>query len=432
MNEAVPRASRIDGDWKVLCKDIGVRLAGTDGEEKAARYILAEFEKAGCQNCHMETFPCMSRRKAEVHVEVDLGNGWQKVESAAVTGSSSTGGTVEGEAVWLEMPEHAPLLEPGSLSDRIAIIFGALPEVVEDHVRLVKSRPLAVVHVDHRLPFDWAKNDGTYPLWVKKHGFPPTVTVPFRDAWSWRMTERIRLKVQMEMEMLEGESQNVVAEIPGSDPEKGLILIGAHHDSQAGNVGADDNASGVVAILELARLLQAAGFRRTIRLVSFGTEEQLSVGSARYVTDHRDELENIDLMINFDSIASPLGHHQLFCSGGEGFANYTVDLLREKGMHVQLKREAVPFADHFPFTVYEVPSLWFFRENFPGGRWQHHSVHDNLDNVSTSVLMDVVSAVCRLVEDAAVRDDLPFERGLDPGIRDKTMLLARTLYELPE
>jgi Iap family predicted aminopeptidase len=432
MSNVKAQTARILRDWRVLCEDIGERLAGTDGEEWAARYVLNEFERAGCQNCHMETFPCRSRRKAEVHVEVDLGKGWQEVESAAVTGSSSTGGTVEGEAVWLEMPEHASLLEPDSLSNRIVIIFGALPEVVEHHVLLVKARPLAVVHVDHRLPFDWAKNDGTYPLWVKKHGFPPTVTVPFRDAWSWKMTECIRLRVQMEMEMLEGESQNVVAEIPGSDPEKGLILIGAHHDSQAGNVGADDNASGVVAILELARMLQAKDFKRTIRLVSFGAEEQLSVGSARYVTDHRGELFNIGLMINFDSIASPLGHHQLFCSGGEDLANYTVDLLREKGLHVQLKREAVPFADHFPFTVYEVPSIWFFRENFPGGRWQHHSVHDNLDNVSTSVLMDVVSAVCRLVEDAAMREDLPFARGLDPGIREKTMLFARTLYELQE
>ena len=432
MDNIKPGASRIERDWKVLCQDIGIRLAGTEGEERAARYILGEFEKAGCQNCHAEAFPCRSRRKAEVHVEVNLGKGWQEVESAAVTGSSSTDGTVQGEAVWLEMPEHASLLEPDSLSDKIAIIFGALPEVVEHHIRLVKSRPLAVVHVDHRLPFDWAKNDGTYPLWVKKHGFPPTVTVPFRDAWSWRMADVVQLRIVSQMEMVEGESQNVVAEIPGTNPEKGLILIGAHHDSQAGNVGADDNGSGVVAILEFARLLQNRDFKRTVRLVSFGDEEQLSVGSARYVTYHRQHLEGIGLMINFDSIASPLGHHQLFCSGGEDLADYVVNLLREDGLHVQLKREAVPFADHFPFTVYGVPSLWFFRENFPGGRWQHHSIHDNLDNVSTNVLMDVVSGVYRLVNDAAMRDDLPFARGLDPGIREKTMRLARTLYELPE
>jgi aminopeptidase YwaD len=424
--------TRIERDWKVLCRDIGIRLAGTEGEERAADYILMEFEKAGCANCHVETFPCRSRRKTEVHVEVNLGKGWQDVECAAVTGSASTDGTVQGEAQWLEMPEHAPLLKPGSLLGKVAIIFGALPEVVEHHVSLVQSKPLAVVHVDHRLPFEWAKNDGTYPLWVKKHGFPPTVTVPFRDAWSWRKAESVQLRIGSQMEMVDGESQNVVADIPGRDPDKGLILFGAHHDSQAGNVGADDNGSGVVAILELARVLQGMNFERTLRFVSFGDEEQLSVGSAQYVTMHRQDLEHIGLVINFDSIASPLGHHQVFCSGDKDLADYVMGLFRENGLFVQLKREAVPFADHFPFTVYEVPSLWFFRENFPGGRWQHHSIHDNLDNVSTGVLVDVLSGVARLVHDAAMLRDLPFDRCLDPGIREKTMRLARTLYELPE
>ena len=92
MSDTRPQAARVERDWKVICQDIGVRLAGTEGEERAARYILDEFEKAGCVNCHMEAFPCRSRRKTEVSVEVDLGNGWQEGESAAVTGSSSTGG----------------------------------------------------------------------------------------------------------------------------------------------------------------------------------------------------------------------------------------------------------------------------------------------------------------------------------------------------
>lgn len=432
MKELKPEASRIEKHWSMICEQIGIRLAGTEGEERAAQYILEEFEKAGCQNCHLENFPCRSRRRAEVRVEVDVGKGWQEVECAAVTGSSSTDGTVQGEVVWLEMPEHASLLETDLLSDKIAIIFGALPEVVEHHIKLVKSKPLSVVHVDHRLPFDWAKNDGTYPLWVRKYGFPPTVTVPFHDAWSWRKASSVQLRIRSQMEMVEGVSQNVVADIPGAEPAKGLILLGAHHDSQAGNVGADDNASGVVAVLELSRMLQAGHFKRAVRLVSFGDEEQLSVGSARFVSDHRKDLDDIGLMINFDSIASPLGHHQLFCSGGEDLADYATGLIGERGLHVQLKREAVPFADHFPFTVYGVPSLWFFRENFPGGRWQHHSIHDNLDNVSTPVLMDVVSAVYGLVSDAAMRKDLPFSRGLDPEIREKTMLLAKTLYELPD
>jgi Zn-dependent M28 family amino/carboxypeptidase len=312
------------------------------------------------------------------------------------------------------------------------MLFGALPEVVEHHIMLVKAGPLAVVHVDHRLPFDWAKNDGTYPLWVRKHGFPPMVTVPYLEAWTWRKTGSLHLRVRSEMDMVDAESQNVVAELQGSDADGGVILVGAHHDSQAGNVGADDNASGVAAILELARLLRGRRLSRRVRFVSFGTEEQLSVGAAQYVTTHRQELEKIDLVMNLDSVASPLGHHQLFCAGLPELATYAVDMLGRLGLQVQLKSEAVPFADHFPFTVYGVPALWFFRENFPGGRWQHHSTHDNVENVSVSVLADLIAAVGGLILDAAGKAELPFPRGLDPAIRDKTMTLARTLFEFPE
>lgn len=431
MSVLKPEISRIEHDWQVLCDDIGIRLAGSEGEARAARYILDELEKSGCLNCREESFPCRSRKGAEVKVEANLSGGWKIVESAAVTGSGSTEGTVEGDVVWLEMPEHTCLLKPGSLKGKVAIFFGPLPEEVDAHIRLVEAAPLAVVHVDHRLPFNWVKNDGTYPLWVRKYGFPPTVTVPFPEAWNWRIKGKVRLRINLRMEMVSGESQNVVGEIQGSDPSAGIILVGSHHDSQAGNVGADDNASGVVALLELARLLSLENLRRTVRFVSFGDEEQLSVGSAEYVIRHREELENIVLMINFDSIASPLGHHQLFCSGGDDLADYAVDLLGNAGLHVQLKREVVPFADHFPFSVYQVPALWFFRENFPGGRWQHHSIHDNLENVSAEVLADVVAASHALITNTAKAEEPAFGRDFAPGLRERTVLLARTLFEFP-
>jgi hypothetical protein len=438
MKKLRPDETRMESDWKVLCEDIGERLAGTKEEERAAQYVLSRLKEAGCTDGHVEPFPCRSRRGATVSVEADTGQGWRSVECAAVTGSGSTRGVVQGEAVWFEMPEQAENLKPGSMQGRIAILFGPLPEVVEHHIALVRAAPLAVVHVDHRLPFDWAKNDGTYPLWVKKHGFPPLVTVPYLEAWTWRRAGRLQLRVQMDMDMVDAESQNVVAELPGSHPDAGVILVCAHHDSQAGNVGADDNASGVVAILELARMVrmlrmsQSRKLKRTVRFVSFGTEEQLSVGAAQYVRAHRKELDGIALVINIDSVASPLGHHQLFCAGIPGLTHYALERLEQGGLRVQLKREANPFADHFPFTVYGVPALWFFRENFPGGRWQHHSVHDNLENVSLSVLSDLVGAVYGLILDAATLRELPFQRGLDPVIQEKTLLFSRTLMELPE
>jgi Iap family predicted aminopeptidase len=428
MDRTEPDKTQIMRDWKKLCEEIGVRLAGTEGEVGAARYILSELEKAGCSNCISEKFSCRSLKKGDSRVEVKTGSGWEEVESAALIGSGSTEGTVEGEAIWLEMPEQASLLRSGNLEGRIAVLFGPLPEIIDDHIRLVESNPLAVVQVDHRLPFNWAKNDGTYPLWVKKHGFPATVTVPYTEAWKWRKMGGLRLRVRSDMDITERDSQNVMGELAGTDPGLGVIIAGAHHDSQAGNVGADDNASGVVAILALARMLKGQRLKRTVRFVSFGTEEQLSVGSAEYVKLHREELPSVKLMVNFDSISSPMGHNQMFCTGGPALSDFACDSLKAGGLHVQLKKEAVPFADHFPFSVFGVPSLWFFRENFPGGRWQHHSVHDNLENVSVDVLTEIVSAASLLIHDASLMEELPFERGLDPELREKTLTLARTLF----
>ena len=415
---------RMRRTWDAMCTDIGERLAGTEAEARAAAAIVAALEQAGCTGSRMESFACRSRRGARVSVEAGMNAGpWHQVEAQAVTGAASTPGVVEGPVAWLEMPEQADRLRSGSLEGRICVLYGPLPEIAEHHRLLVEARPLAVVHVDHRLPFSWAKADGTYPQWVRRYGFPPVVTVPFTDAWRWREA-RLRLRVSVEMTMVDALSANVAAERVGSGP--GLVLISAHHDTQAGNVGADDNASGVVALIELAHML--APTRRTFRFVSFGAEEQLSVGAAAYVEAHREEMEDIDLVINFDSIASPLGHHGVVCAGDPSLARYAQARMQAAGLPVATNRRPNPFSDHFPFTVHGVPALWYYRENFPGGRWQHHSPHDNLENVSVRVVAEVVEAAAALIADVASGETLPFTRGPDLDARGQTLAYARELY----
>jgi hypothetical protein len=69
--------------------------------------------------------------------------------------------------------------------------------------------------------------------------------------------------------------ENVIAELPGSDPalDNEILVVGAHYDSALGTPGADDNASGVAVLLELARELKEHPGARTIRFVAFSTEE---------------------------------------------------------------------------------------------------------------------------------------------------------------
>ncbi|MBI5847971.1 MAG: M28 family peptidase [Nitrospirae bacterium] len=75
---------------------------------------------------------------------------------------------------------------------------------------------------------------------------------------------------------------NIITEIRGSEPDcQGLLVVGAHYDSCEGTPGADDNASAVAALLEIARLTRERPLRRTVRYVAYCLEEPPA-----YMTHH--------------------------------------------------------------------------------------------------------------------------------------------------
>lgn len=401
--------------WRALCT--GERRAGSAGEAAAARYCVEQFQTLGLSNVHLEPFPCISVRRATVQLRI----AGESIPARAIAGAPGTK-TVESGLVWIEMPEQAKRKLNRSVTGKIVVLFGPLPTDAGLHRQLVAAKPAAVIHVDDRLPFDWVKDDGVYPTWTRRYGMPPTVSIPYRVAWELRGATRARLRV--DVDAFTGESQNVVAEIPGRRPDLPVVLFGAHHDTQCNNVGADDNASGVVALLELARRFRRP--LRTIRFVSFGTEEQLSVGAAVYVKRHRRELPGV--VLNIDSVASVLGHQTLWRAGSDRFGAWLVRRLAAAGLDVREETEPIPFADHFPFSVFDVPAVTFYRGNMSAGmRWQHHSAFDNLDNVSVPELERVIHAAATVGSELANAARWPFSR--EPASA-ATRKLARDLYDL--
>jgi hypothetical protein len=95
------------------------------------------------------------------------------------------------------------------------------------------------------------------------------------DLEAWRAGPLPRRR----FEALDG--VNLVAELPGEDRD--AIVVVAHHDTVNGSPGADDNGSGVVALLELARLLAGRRFRHTVVLAAPDFEEMGLLGSAELV-----------------------------------------------------------------------------------------------------------------------------------------------------
>ena len=105
---------------------------------------------------------------------------------------------------------------------------------------------------------------------------------------------------------------NVVATLPGAmEPEK-QIVVGAHYDSinlkdrriEAPAPGADDDASGIAVVLELARVMSQFHFSKTIVFVAFGGEEIGLVGSTRFAARAKLNKDQIEAMFNNDVVGT--------------------------------------------------------------------------------------------------------------------------------
>jgi aminopeptidase YwaD len=213
--------------------------------------------------------------------------------------------------------------------------------------------------------------------------------------------------------MAPGRSTNIVADLPGTDRDDEVVCVSAHHDTQAASAGADDNASGVAGLLELARVLAGVARRRRLRLISFGAEEQLSVGSATYVRAHRDVVSrHATLMLNLDSYGSWMGWTEIVYTGATELERYLRTAFEEVGLYPRLTPTVVPYADHFPFAAAGVPAVCVTRANCTGGRFFHHRPDDDLTRVSPAVMAGHLTAVAHVATDLLQRDEMPFPSGI--------------------
>jgi Zn-dependent M28 family amino/carboxypeptidase len=124
---------------------------------------------------------------------------------------------------------------------------------------------------------------------------------------------------------LEGrECHNLEAEITGSEKPDEIVLIGAHYDSLEGTPGANDNGSGVAALLALARAFVDSQPVRTLRFVAFTNEEPpyfLSddMGSFVYARRCRERNENVVAMLSLETIG--------YYTDEEGSQNFPIGLM---------------------------------------------------------------------------------------------------------
>lgn len=212
-------------------------------------------------------------------------------------------------------------------------------------------------------------------------------------------------------------NRNVLGMIRGNDPrlKEEVVVIGAHFDhlgtEGSGTIyhGADDNASGVSALIETARLLKAgeSGLRRTVIFAAFDAEEKGLWGSSHFVST-TGEHEDIVAMLNMDMV----GWHSI--SGNldvAGVAMYRdrevllADIGIPEGLNVRYKnldRMLMGDSDHSPFAKKGIPALYIST----GLESPYHKPSDTADRIDYDGLALITEYVSDFAMVLARRDNV--------------------------
>ena len=187
---------------------------------------------------------------------------------------------------------------------------------------------------------------------------------------------------------------NVVATIPGTIYPDTYIIVGGHHDSITNDnpmtfaPGADDNASGTVAALEMARVMMANNYQPkcSIRFVTFAAEEFGLWGSKAYATMADQNNLDIRLMINHDMIANISPNpwdSRVFLMPYDGY----LDLTEYAAMLTSQYTTLLPVygsmnlsaSDSYSFWQHGFPVVYFFEYNFSDVYHSNNDIVANLD-----------------------------------------------------
>ena len=214
-------------------------------------------------------------------------------------------------------------------------------------------------------------------------------------------------------------TQNVVALLPGRDSalRHQYVVVGAHFDhlgrtsgssldADAGEAirnGADDNASGTAAVLELARLLARAPTRRSVLFVNFSGEELGVLGSQHFVEHAPVPLDSVQAMLNFDMVGR-LRDSKVIVYGvatAEELPGVLSWASADLGLQVTALGDGFGPSDHASFAAKGVPVLHFFTDLHD----DYHRATDDDDKVDAGGVARVVALAERTVRALADRPE---------------------------
>ena len=326
-----------------------VHTSGTKEELQVAYYLKEQCEKMGV-TANLESFRVSMSTIKKANLLAD----GQEIPCKAFKGCGS--GIVEGELYY--MPGTDPVSIAGTadkivLLDTSNISFFTYQDLIKAGAKAILFR-----YGDAHYPNEDIDQRELRENVVGKSPKILCAMINVHQAVKLVKNEVKAIRLEVEQDEYDGESHNVIAELPGKREE--WIVLSAHYDSTSLSHGAYDNMSGCAGLLGIMEKLKDKELNYGLRFLFCGSEECGLLGSKAYVQDHEEELEHIVLNLNLDMIGTYMGQFIACVSAEDKLVHYISYMSAETGFPINAKM-GVYSSDSTPFADKGVPALSFAR-----------------------------------------------------------------------
>jgi carboxypeptidase Q len=223
------------------------------------------------------------------------------------------------------------------------------------------------------------------------------------------------------------DSFNITAEISGSNPNAGLVMLGGHFDSWASATGATDNAAGSAVAMEAVRILKSLNLpmSRTVRIALWTGEEQGLLGSRAYVKEHfadpadmktKPEHARVSAYYNLDNGSGKIrGIYMQDNDQMRPIFESWLEPFKDLGA-TTLTIRATGSTDHVSFDAVGLPGFQFIQDPLDYGSRTHHTNMDVYDELRPNDMEQASAIMAWFVYNTAARGEaLPRKPMPKPG-----------------
>jgi len=459
---------------------LGPRLTGSPQMKKASEWTRSQLAAWGLENAHLERWGPFGRgwsfERVSVHMTspvsgplLALPKAWtpgttgpvrgrvMKIKLSADSDLEKNKGKLAGRILFLSLSRtlresSRPLFSRYSDDDLKELEQFPIPSRPErgldadlPHERtrfqrklaefLVAEKVLATVEISSRDGGLVQVSGGGFREKAGSDGVPALVMAAEHYNRIYRLLEAktdVEIELDVRTTFYEGEtdSENTVAEIPGTDASGEIVMLGAHLDSWHAGTGATDNAAGVAVVMEAVRILKALEVRprRTIRIALWSGEEQGLLGSRAYVREHfaappaeekasaskarrgtaplvfKPDYEKLSAYFNVDNGTGKIRgvYTQDNVAAGAIFEAW-LEPFADLGATTVTNR-STGGTDHRTFDAVGLPAFQFIQDDVDYATRTHHTSMDVYDRIQREDLVQASVILASFVYHAAMRD----------------------------